>query len=395
MERFDLGEALEDYDADKIAASQLLQKESLQFPDIMAGVAGDFAKVYSGSLEVPPHFLYMSFLTCLGSILSNRVTLNSELAPQPRLFTLLLGESADDRKSTALNKTTTFFRDALTEFQVCWGIGSAEGLQKRLEGNPQLLLCLDEFKQFVSKCKIDGSILLPCVNTLFESNRYESRTKHYDIMLEEVYLSILAASTVQTYERTWDPSFTDIGFNNRLFLVPGSGQRRHSFPAKINHANKRWLQNQTGQIMLFVGNGLELDIADNARELYHAWYMNLERSIHAKRLDTYALRFMTLLAVNELQPEINENIIRKVLRLMNWQLDVRRLHDPIDAEGKVAIMEEKIRRQLTIGAKNDRELKKRVHVERTGLWFYEMAIKNLENAREIRWNKPSKLWEQV
>jgi hypothetical protein len=82
------------------------------------------------------------------------------------------------------------------------------------------------------------------VNTLFESNRYESRTKTTDINLDQAYLSMLAASTVQTWERSWDPAFTDIGFNNRLFLVPGTAKRKHSLPAKIPDQDKLRLKNE-------------------------------------------------------------------------------------------------------------------------------------------------------
>ena len=158
------------------------------------------------------------------------LTLRSEIKPQPRLFTLILGESADDRKSTAIHKTCEFFHSTLTEgFNPSYGVGSAEGLQEILKGQENVLLCLDEFKQFASKCRIDGSVLLPCVNTLFESNRYESRTKKHRIELTNAYLCLLAASTVQTYEGMWSAQFTDIGFNNRLFTVIGKGERRFAF----------------------------------------------------------------------------------------------------------------------------------------------------------------------
>ena len=149
----------------------------LEFPTwIKTGLAGAFSGLYASVLETPPHFLFVSFLTCLGSVLADRLTLASELQTQPRLYVLLLGESADDRKSTALKKATDFFTEALTDFRVCWGVGSAEGLQKRMEDGGRLLLCLDEFKSFVSKCKIESSVLLPCVNSLFETNRYEGHT---------------------------------------------------------------------------------------------------------------------------------------------------------------------------------------------------------------------------
>jgi hypothetical protein len=385
VESFSLGAALQQHEESE-------KSEFLSFPKIMGGIAGAFAQIYAASLEVPEHFLYISFLTCLGNVIAERVTLNTEISPQPRLYVLLLGESADDRKSTALNKTISFFKEALSDFNVCWGIGSAEGLQKRIEDSTRLLLCFDEFRQFVSKCKIDGSVLLPCVNTLFESNRYESRTKTYDISLDCAYLSLLAASTLQTYERTWDSSFTDIGFNNRLFLVPGQGEKRFSLPVKIAESDKTIIKNALGDILRYLGNGIELTLTSDARNLYHEWYMNLERSIHAKRLDTYALRFMILLAVNEGRLEVDSAIVSKVTELMDWQLRVRQIHDPIDAEGKMAIIEQKIRRILFSGPKSERDIKRQCHAERVGLWFFTSALNNMSRAREIQFDKNAKTW---
>jgi hypothetical protein len=199
---------------------------SLQFPyHVMDGFAGELANAYSQHIESPPEFFYMAALTCLGSYIADRVTLLSEVRQQPRLNVLLLGESAETRKSTAIKKTIELFKGAYEDFAVCYGVGSAEGLQRRLQENPNLLLYLDELKQFVGKCRIDSSVLLPCVTTLFESNKYESSTKKGSIIIDKEHLSILAACTLQTYETIWDSQFTNIGFNNRLFIVPGKGAR--------------------------------------------------------------------------------------------------------------------------------------------------------------------------
>lgn len=335
----------------------------------------------------------MAFLTCLGSVLADSLTLASEIAPQPRLFVLLLGESADDRKSTALNKVVEFFKWCVEDFAVCWGVGSAEGLQKRLEECNRLLLCFDEFKQFISKCKIEASVLLPCVNTLYESNRYESRTKKTDIYLDEVYLSLIAASTLDTYENTWSSQFTDIGFNNRLFIVPGSGERKHSFPAKIPEREKYLLKQNLVEILRHVGHGLELEITPEARELFHNWYMNLEKSVYTKRLDGYALRLMGLLAVNELKTEVDQDIFKKVIALCDWQFSVRALHDPIDADNAIAGMEEKIRRVLRArGSQKDRKLKQLTAAYRSGLWSYNTAKKNLMASGEMGFNRKVKTY---
>jgi hypothetical protein len=333
----------------------------------------------------------MSFLTCLGCTLAGRLTLASEIAPQTRYFVILLGESADERKSTAIYKTVEHFKDSLENFETCWGVGSAEGLQKRLEDGRSLLLCFDEFKQFVSKCKIEASVLLPCVNSLFEMNRYESRTKKTDIYLENAFLSVLAASTVATYENTWTSQFTDIGFNNRLFLVPGTGKRRFSVPAKIPEKELHELKRQLGQIMNLAQKRPEIDLTPSAREIFHEWYMNLDRSVHAKRIDTYALRFMPLLAINDFKQEVDEEIVHKVISLCDWQLNVRRLYDPIDADNEIARMEEKIRRVLKAkGPLNDRELKQGTNANRKGLWVYTTAQGNLRRAGELGFDNKKK-----
>lgn len=376
--------------------SAALQKENespLSFPaQIITGAAGYFADVLSDCMEPPRHFFFMAYLVCLGAILSKRITLKTELKPQARLYLVILGESADDRKSTAINKTVDFFQSALTDFQICFGVGSAEGLQRRFLKDSNLLLVYDELKAFVGKAKVDGSVLLPCVCTLFESNRYESHTKDREIILTDACLSILAASTIETYERTWDSAFQDIGMTNRLFIVPGQGKRQHAIPGRVPYPQWDLMRNELRKIINAALITPELDITPEARALYETWYLNLEQSIHTKRLDTYALRFMILLAVNAEKNEVDEAITQDVIHLMNWQLKARRLHDPIDADSAIAKIEEKIRRTLTTGPRTDRDLKRTLHYNRIGTWVFSNAIRNLTNSNEIIFDKKANTW---
>jgi len=370
----------------------------LAFPDhIIKGAAGNFADVLSDCMEPPRHFFFMAYLTCLGAVLAGRVTLKTELQPQPRLYTVVLGESADDRKSTAINKTVDFFISALTFFQSCFGVGSAEGLQKRFQkdsngATSNLLLVFDELKAFVGKSKVDGSVLLPCICTLFETNRYESHTKNNEIILTNAALSILAASTIETYERCWDSAFQDIGMTNRLFIVPGQGRRKHAIPCRVPYHEWDTMRDELGKVLSLANRCPELDFSPTAQSLYEAWYFNLEQSVHTKRLDTYALRFMILLTVNAGKTEVDEAVIQNVIDLMNWQLEARRLHDPIDADSAIAKIEEKIRRTLKPGKKTERELKRAIHANRCGTWVYSNALKNLSGANEIFFDKKDNKW---
>ncbi len=352
------------------------------FPDVYGGLAGAFTSLYSKYLEVPPPFLFMSFLTCLGNITATKLKVDSELRTQPRLYTVLLGASADDRKSSAIDHTRRFFIEALgaEAFSLADGVGSAEGLQKLLRDRRHLLLCLDEFKSFVNKCRIDGSVLLPCVNTLFESNRYQSETKTHSISLEDAHLSLLAASTVDTYQACWTSQFTDIGFGNRLFLVVGSGTRRFALPKTIPEVDKQPLRQWLRRIVSVVGDGRTLGITTDADAAFQAWYMKADRSIHAKRIEGYALRLMLLFCANEERERIDIDVVNRVLRLCDWQVKVRQLHDPIDADNAVARMEANIQKQLAArGSLLDSALRKFVNAAKAGMFIYQTALRNLQS----------------
>jgi len=162
---------------------------------------------------------------------------------------------------------------------------------------------------------------------------------------------------------------------------------------QIPESEKSTLRSKLNDLLQRVGVFKELDILPKARDLFQDWYMNMERSIHAKRLDTYAVRLMSLLAVNDLKDEIDEETVSRVVKLCNWQLAVRKVHDPIDADNKIAKMEEKIRRQLVNGPKKERDLKQRVNANRAGIWAFDTAKKNLQRANDMAWDKKSKMWK--
>ena len=57
-------------------------QESTDFPaQMLTGLAGDFARLYGAHLESPLQYFFFTFLTGLGSILSRRLTTDSEISP--------------------------------------------------------------------------------------------------------------------------------------------------------------------------------------------------------------------------------------------------------------------------------------------------------------------------
>ena len=266
--------------------------------EAIGGLAGQFAEVYSDYLESPYSFFVFDYLTCLGNLIGDRVTLASEIRPQPRFYTITIGASGDARKSEAQKKTVRFFLDTFAqgEFNVCQGVGSAEGLAlkfNKIEQNPKkIILVYDEAKSFVSKARIDGSTLLPCVNTFFEDNKFHSATKSHDIEIDNAYLSVLAASTRETFEKMWTSDFLDIGFINRLWLVYDHAERRFSIPREVPYSDLEPIRKKLIKTLRDIPKeGFKLDIDEDAFEIFEAWYLSEEshKSPLSKRLDTYGL----------------------------------------------------------------------------------------------------------
>ena len=365
----------------------------------MIGVARTFADLYATYLESPLSFFYFAFLTYFGALVAKMVTLQSELRPEPRLFTMLLGESADTRKSTALRKADHFFKTLGPEWQpaVLLGVGSAEGLAAALKDQPDhsLLLHLDEAKSFVDKARAESSVLLPMVTTLFERHEYDNRTKEGSVSVRGVSLSILGACTGDTYSTMFDPRFFSIGFLNRLFLVADHTTVKIPIPQPVPANALAALRTDVieclrGIKLAYERNGAQpvaYEMTPGAVELYRAWYEARTGSVFERRLDTYGHRLMVLLTATTGRTEVDEEIMGAVLALLRYQLDARRECDPVDCDNAVATLEERIRRSLARGGMRARDLQRKLHTERVGVWMWKTAVQNLLGARELKWDQ--------
>ena len=121
--------------------------------------------------------------------------------------------------------------------------------------------------------------------------------------------------------------------------------------------------------------------------------MALERSVHARRLDTYSLRLAMLLALNNRKREIDLEAAQHATLLCDWQLAVRKIYDPIDADNAMAAMEQRIKRALLkFGPMRERDLKRKVSAGRSGLWIFDKAAGNLRSAGDVEYNSKRREW---
>ena len=197
------------------------------------GIAKEFAELMSRLQEAPKEFFYFAFLTHLGAYISRRVVLDSSLAIEPRLYTVLLGDTGV-KKSSALNEAEKFFAkdeqerrgydpsEPEAEYTVIRNAGSGEGLAKAIREHTggRALLEFDELRHLVEKVKIEGSSLLSILTTLYERNYWNNVTlRNTSIRLDGVGLSLLAASTFDNFTLMFGSRESDQGLLNRMWFV--------------------------------------------------------------------------------------------------------------------------------------------------------------------------------
>lgn len=369
------------------------KKKDIKFPhEIMSGIAKKYVDMFS-EFESPPQFWYWGFLTALGMLFSDSVTLETELNTSPRLYTILLGESATTKKSTVINKVAQLLEDyqfaSADLYKVIHGLGSEVGLSERLTeldtDVKRALICFDELRHFVMKASIKNSALLNVVGTLFETHKIADNTKTSNINISNAYISMLAASTIATYETIFTENFTNIGFINRLWIVPGDADKRSPRPGIIPDFKKKEIIDSLILLRDKIPSRLVIPINQDADELYKTWYNNLPRSEYASRLDTYIFRLMILLALNDFKDHIDVETMEKAITLCNWQFNVRKRYAPIDADNINALFEAKIKSLLSPEWTHASDLKHRMrrHTKRYGLRVYVKTLELLTQYGEV------------
>lgn len=394
----------------KPSSSTEQSPEPIQFPkSAFVGLGGDFVNLYGPRLESPPEFLFASWHACFGAAISPFVRLDSVLNLPPRIYVVNLGSSAVPRKSTSIKVAIKSWQprpiagvpiDA--PFRVEMGLGSVEGFVRVFNGWSQkeggdtrpTLIVYDELRSFVEKSKQKNSTLLPFLTSMFEGEDYDNTTVNRLATVRGCQIALVGACTLETFADMWTSEFMSIGFPNRLFLVKGDPQRRISLPENPPESAVENFQDDMWRLVDEIrkrhreGKG-RIGLSPDAKQRWDDYYQSsamLSSSVYSKRLDTYAFKWMMLLALSQGEFEISQVTVDRAIELIEYQHEIRKRYDPIDTENKYAQMEEKIRRHVR--AHDGRFAKRRAlfqacNAQRVGTFVFDNAIENLVKSGEL------------
>lgn len=386
--------------------------------DWMIGVGKEFVDLYAPVYkEIPKHFLYFGFMTMFGSLICNKVKLRSELKLDPRLYTLLVGMSGSSRKSTTLNTLLDFFfplRNTHDEpiFKYSSGVGSAEGLGRKLKEYSSFVLCVDEFTAMLRKSNSSGSSLLQQLSSLADGNYYANELKKQEdsFVTDQAYLSLCACTTIDSLKDEWEKKNNDIGLDGRMFVVPGEGKRVRDFPGFVDEEKKIKLRIKVSNIVSYIGNPSSGDVvsiptldghqvtkkivsfSEEAKPLYLDFYESLnkfdESGMNTNRIESLVIRLSIIHALMRKSLTVSKLDVQKAINISKWEMDVK--HDFLEpkANTPVAEYEKTITKKIeSEGPMSEKRLLQRIQqlkiYKQTGVYPYEKAKENLLKSKII------------
>jgi hypothetical protein len=347
-------------------------------PSVWCGLPGEYRDILKECTEAPEEFHLGGFLTAVGCLIGRRAYF---LNPQPtfaNFYSLLIGETASARKSTAylfavdLLKQASVLRSAKTK--ALYGLASIEGLAAAMgtgdNEEPFRVLCIeDEFKSLAAKGRQNsGSNIVPRLTELFNAPAaFEVNTKENARRLKEPFLCMLAASTQSWFEESVSQSEVSGGFLNRWLLFRGGSGTLIPFPKSVDQ--RRWEQlvgNVSDRVKQASG---EFGFSESAEKIYTAFYSlvrrgnveGLDASDATVRADLHAKKIALVYAVLAGNSTIEEADIQSGIDISIY---CARIMEPIAAglgRAPQAYLEDKIRRALQNGPISMRDLQRKLH----------------------------------
>ena len=182
--------------------------------------------------EAPAEYLWASCLIVVGLILGRRVVVRNPRPLYPNFYVLLLGQTGDDRKSTALDYAgdAIFHAGLDDEIQTMRGIQSAEAIYESLsrhEGAKSLGYS-DEFRSLMAVAKRKGTQdLIPRLGSLYYCPRKDNLNRRHSKESTEIvnpFFSLISATPLEYVHDLVGDLEVDGGFVNRFLPITGKVQ---------------------------------------------------------------------------------------------------------------------------------------------------------------------------
>lgn len=194
------------------------------------GLAGEVVRTLLPHTEADPAALVANFLSIFGLMTGNPTgerpaAVAEDAAHPPRLFVLIVGDSARSRKSSALSRVLNLMSLVDRDFiatRLLTGYGSGEALIDDVaeSADKRLLVAENEFTRILTVVQRDGSVLSPILRQAYDGDRLSVRTRKKRVVADEAHVAIIANTTLEELRDRVTNTDVASGFLNRFLIVP-------------------------------------------------------------------------------------------------------------------------------------------------------------------------------
>ena len=343
------------------------------------GLVERFVEVLSKSTEAPREFLVAAFLTVVGALIGRQAWVTYSRPTYPNLFTLLIGETATARKTTAmafaLDLMTTVVERTHLKVKPLYGLASVEGLAAAMkDGDAQdsyrVVAVEDELKSLLRKAQQKGvSNLIPRLTELFNCGpSFEVNTKADKTIIKNPFACIVSASTPAWFAESIGESEISGGFLNRWTMFSGKTDKLIPFPESPDAATwERIVEELTCVVRQARGDYL---LSQEARELFGDFFRTLRsackeeglRTEATARTDLHAIKFALLFAVLDRKRRIEVDDVSRGIALAAFNMDVAVSVIGSAGLSRMGAREQRLMAALKTGRLSTREAMKSLHI---------------------------------
>ena len=262
------------------STSEETPQEALpEFPEeAFTGLFKSYRDLVEPCTEAPAAYHWVTFLTMTGLLLGRKLSISHPLPLYPNFYSLLIGTTGLNRKSTALNfGRRELLKKIENDIVVVTGALSSEGIYAKLaaKDDTRLLLYCDEMRSFLKIANRQAtSDIIPRLNSLFGCPDDDDLTRRHDsIRAIRPFVSFIAGTPKEWLTDAIGTGEIMGGFVNRFLLVSGVIEKSIAFPESPDKdAAKRLLGQLTQIIDRCATEPVEMTWSNEARTIYEKFY---------------------------------------------------------------------------------------------------------------------------
>jgi len=254
------------------------------------GLAGAFVRAVEPHTESDPVAVLAQVLVCFGNVIGRGAFFKVGASHhRGNLFACLVGRTGGGRKGSSWDETAALFAAVApdwTEGRIKSGVSSGEGFiyavrdgREPGDDDKRMLAVETEFSNVLRAMERDGNTISARIRNAWDGTALETLVKRDPLKATDAHISIIGHITPEELRRYLTRTETDNGFANRFLWLCTKRSKHLPDGGDFTDRDRAPFVEQLRQAVTFASAAGEITRTEEAREIWHALYPNLNHEV--------------------------------------------------------------------------------------------------------------------